>query len=394
MKNNLTLKHTLIIVALFSGTLFYSCAPVKEFKTMPAYDRTNDYSYRLPAYDSLKKTVVIVANNDGTELFDMLAPFYLFNSTGKANVYIAAKNKVPIIVKKGIFILPQSTFSEIDSMRIKPDVIVIPFLSVADSVHQDPVIVKWIQQHYSPGVHILSVCDGSATAAATGLFDSKPITAHASDYAGIKTYFSKPLWKNNVAVVNEGNLYSTAGVSNATDGSLLVIEKIFGTDVMKDIIEEVYYPGSSPKTEHKSKALRFGNNMVILKKLLFKKNKKIGVLLQNNMNEFQLAGIMDTYNRTLPASIQSLSVNDAAIQSKYGLTIIPTGKWNLARVDELHVVEPSSFSINSNALFSSAELVTYDNNQKRYIIDECLQRIETLYGKRYQDIVKLMLDYN
>jgi len=393
MKRNLTLKRTAIIMAVFSGLIFNACAPIKEFKIMPAYDGANHYSYRLPAYDSSKKTVVIVANNDGTELFDMLAPFYLFNSTGRTNVYIVAKNKVPVIVKKGIFILPQSTFREIDSMRIKPDVIVIPFLSVADSAHQDPVIVKWIQQHYSNDVNILSVCDGSATAAATGLFDAKPITAHASDYAGIKTYFSKPVWKNNIAVANEGNLYSTAGVSNATEGSLMVIEKMFGTDVMKNVIEEVYYPGSSPKTVHESKALRFGDNVVILKKLLFKKNKKIGVLLQNNMNEFQLAGIMDTYNRSFPASIQSFSFNDSAIQSKYGLTIIPTGKLNHARLDELHVVETPSFSMNNNA-FTSAKLVTYHNSQKRYIIDECLQRINSEYGKKYKNIVKLMLDYN
>src|ERR1044072_3142301 len=125
MKNNITLNRTLIIVAVLSGFIFNACAPIKEFSTTPAYEGVNHYSYPVPSYDNSKKTVVIVANNEGTELFDMLAPFYLFNSTGKANVYIVAKNKVPVIVKKGIFILPQSTFSEIDSLRIKPDVIVI-----------------------------------------------------------------------------------------------------------------------------------------------------------------------------------------------------------------------------------------------------------------------------
>src|SRR5689334_10509128 len=130
-----------VFLAVFTSFIFNSCAPLKEFGKTPVYEKANTFTYPVPGYDSLKKTVVIVANNDGTELFDMMAPYYLFNATGKANVYLVAKNKFPIVVKKGLFVLPQSTFTEIDSLGIKPDVIVIPYLSAADSVHQDPVIV-------------------------------------------------------------------------------------------------------------------------------------------------------------------------------------------------------------------------------------------------------------
>ena len=49
MKRNLTLKRTAIIMAVFSALIFNACAPIKEFKIMPAYDGANHYSYRLPA---------------------------------------------------------------------------------------------------------------------------------------------------------------------------------------------------------------------------------------------------------------------------------------------------------------------------------------------------------
>jgi len=169
----------------------------------------------------------------------MMAPYYLFNTTQKANVYVVAKNKFPIVVKKGFFVLPQLTFNEIDSLKIEPDVIVIPFLSVADSLHQDVVIVNWIKQHYSHEVKMLSVCDGAATAAATGIFDGKPITAHASDYESVKAHFSKPLWIQNTSVANDGNLYSTAGVSNAVEGSLMVINELFGPEIMTKVIKTI-----------------------------------------------------------------------------------------------------------------------------------------------------------
>jgi putative intracellular protease/amidase len=393
MKKSKILKAVVILVAV-TALLFHACAPVREFGRTPVYKGKNDFTYQIPAYDSFKKTVVVVANNDGTELFDMMAPFYLFNATEKANVYILAKNKFPIVIKKGFFVLPQLTFTQVDSLRIKPDVIVIPFLAVADSVNQDPVIVNWIRNHYAPDVTILSICDGAATAAATGLFDGKPITAHASDYEGIKAHFSKPLWVQNTSVASSGNLFSTAGVSNATEGSLTVINKLFGIETMQKVIENVSYPYQFPKLDHQSNRFHFGDKVAVGKKIIFRKNKKVGVLLQEGINEFELSGIMDTYNRTFPGSIESFSVGDFPVRSKYGLTLIPSGKIGNSKVDELHVVDPLSFPTSAQELFKSPVFVRYDNSQKQYIIDKCLLRIGAEYGEKYKNIVKLMLDYN
>jgi len=392
MRNKTILKSA-VVVASISVLLFNACQPLREFGTMPAYEGTNSFSYATPSYDSTKKTVVIVANNVGTELFDMMAPYYLFNATEKANVYIVAKSKIPIVVKKGFYILPQNTFSGIDESGIKPDVIVIPFLSADDSIHQDPVIVNWIRSHYTPSTSILAICDGAATAAATGFFDGKPITAHASDYDGIRTFFSKPIWKKNAGVVNSGNLYSTAGVSNATDGSLMVINKIFGTETMNKVRENISYPYRLPRTEHQSNTFAFSNKVSIGRKIFFSSNKKLGFLLKDGMNEFELAAVMDTYKRTFPKSIESFSKDDQAIETKYGLTLIPTDKINNANLEELHVVSSLS-SAQDHAVLKSAKVVMYDNGQKQYIINDCLQRISAEYGHGFEKVVKLMLDYN
>jgi hypothetical protein len=39
-------------------------------------------------------------------------------------------------------------------------------------------------------------------------------------------------------------------------------------------------------------------------------------------------------------------------------------------------------------------MVNYTNTSTKYRIDECLERLEKQYGKKYQGIVKLLLDYN
>jgi len=393
MKKAKMMKTAIILVAV-TALLFHACAPLREFGRTPAYEGENDFAYQLPAYNSLNKTVVIVANNEGTELFDMMAPYYLFNATGKANVYIVAKNKAPIVVKKGLFLLPQLTFAQVDSLGLHPDVIVIPFLAIGDSVHQDPVIVNWIKKNYSSNTNILSICDGAATAAATGLFDGKPITAHASDYEGIKANFSKPLWIKNTSVASSENLYSTAGVSNATEGSLTVIHKLFGMETMRKVIQDVSYPYDFPKADHKSNTFQFGDKVTVGKKIIFRKNKRVGVLLQEGINEFALAGVMDTYNRTFPVLIESFSVGDLPVKTLHGLTLIPTGKLSDSRLDELHVIRPLTFSLSDEKHFNATEIVRYEGTHKEYIIDECLRRIEDQYGEKYKSIVKLMLDYN
>src|SRR4051794_45102 len=130
MKKNKT-SASMLLIAVIALLVFNACSPLKEFGTMPVYEGPNDFLYQAPGHDSLKKTVVIIANNEGTELFDMMAPYYLFNATGEANVYIVAKNKYPVVVKKGFFLVPQYTFTGIDSLGIKPDVIIIPFISAA-----------------------------------------------------------------------------------------------------------------------------------------------------------------------------------------------------------------------------------------------------------------------
>lgn len=393
MKTRRTIYAALVLILIFI-MIFTACSPIREFSTLPEYQGKNEFNYNKPLHDPERKTVVLVADNDGTEIFDLLAPFYLFNETEKANVYIAAQEKQPVTAMKGIFLLPHFTYVEMELAGIRPDVIVIPNLSAMDAESQDPEIINWVKKNYTDSTKILAVCDGSLTAAETGLYDGKPITTHASDIKMLKKENDKPQWVKNRRVTRSGNLYSTAGVSNAVEGSLVVIEDMFGPETMSIVKENIHYPHATPKIEHNSEAINFSNKLTILNKVLFKGNKKIGVLLQDDINELELAAVMDTYNRVFPKSIESFGPNDAIVTTKHGLTLIPTGNSQISKPDELHVLDPSWISIEDLESFGKPELVTYDHKQEEYIFDFSLKRIDSLYGKNYGKIVKLLLDYN
>jgi len=385
-----TLYISLAVLWMF---LLPACKPISEIKQppLPFYGDSHSDS-AIPEYTVSKKNVFIIADKNGTEIFDMLTPFYLFNATGKANVYIISRDKKPVVVKKNLFILPQMTFAEADSMRLEADVIVIPALS-ARTEQQDIVLIDWIKAHYSTKTKILAICDGASTAAATGLYDGKPMTCHASDYTGIKIHFPNVNWVQNVNVTKAGNLYSTAGVSNAVEGALIVINDSFDKETMLAAASAIRYPQPEIKTVHKSIALSGNGKFNIAKKVIFRKNKNTAVLLQNGMNEFFLASIIDTYSRSFPSSFTSFCPGNSSILTKYGLIILSQSVPDHKKFDEVHVTMPLS-QANKDATFSRhTEIVYYDNTQT-FMIDNCIGRIKGLYGSKFSNVVKILLDYN
>jgi transcriptional regulator GlxA family with amidase domain len=384
----------LLPLFLFAFLIMHACKPIQNLKQAPAaYHGGNHFTQGNPPYDENKKTVFIIADNKATEIFDMLASFYLFNATGKANVYIIAKYNCPIFIKQGLYVLPQLTFEQADSMNMPADVIVIPALSRrADD--QDSVLISWIKKHFTTDTKMLAICDGASTAAATGFYDGIPITCHASDYALIKSHFSKPLWVQNVSVTKSGNLFSTAGVSNAVEGSLTVINKLFGRENMQKVSANIHYPHPEIQDAHRSIAVSTNTKLKIAKKVIFRKNRRIGLLLENGVNEFELAAIMDTYDRSLPASFKTFIVNNSTVQTKFGLTLIQTGDKAYYKLHELHILSPGSLSVTATAFFKDTKLVRYDNLLNKYPIDICLERISNQYGRRFGNVVKILLDYN
>ena len=381
------------IILLFLSVIFLdACRPIRNLKATPApwYGPSN-YTSKLPANDTTKRNVFIIADSKLTEMFDMLAPFYLFNATGKANVFIVAKDKTPILIKRDLFVVPQISFDEVDSLRLKADAIVIPALSSRDD-HQDPIVINWIKSHFTAKTKLLTICDGSSTGAATGLYDGKLITTHASDFKSINKHFNKPIWVQNVSVTKSGNLFSTAGVSNAVEGSLTVINELFGDDTKRGVINHVHYPFKDIKNTHKSIALRGSDKRTAAAKIFLKGNKNIGLLLQNGINEYEMAAVLDTYGRTLPSSFKVITNNGYTVQTKFGLTLISTDNLPDKRLDELHVLMPESFSQQQVQQFKKVKIVKYVPDE--YLFNKLFRQIAEQYGDRFAEFVSVSLDYN
>lgn len=388
----LKISSLLILLTLITIGASKAFITIRNFSTPPiAFHGTIRPVSNQVQNDSFKSNVFIVADSKLTELFDMLAPFYLFNLTKKANVYIVARDKTPIFLKKDLYVLPQITFAEVDSLNLKAAVIIIPALSIRDE-HQDAHMIEWLKSHVSPETKMLAVCDGASTAAATGLYDGKYLTCHASDFAEVKSHFKAPIWIQNANVTKSGNLFSTAGVSNAVEGSLTIINELFGEETVRSVISDINYPETAIRTHHLSTPIDFNDKWIIAKKVVFSQNKNIGILLENGMNEFKMISIIDTYGRTFPKSFKPLYLNDSIVQSKFGLTFIATGNNRTKNLDEIHIPGPAAAKDLHLSEHDNATIITYAEN--KYPIDICLDRISLQYGYKFEKVVRLLLDYN
>jgi transcriptional regulator GlxA family with amidase domain len=305
-------------------------------------------------------------------------------------VYIVAQKKYPVVTKNGPFLLPHFTYTEIDSLNIAPDVIVIPYMNFPESEDK----TAWLRKHYSDSVIILSICDGAWTAAASGIYDGVPMTSHATGHEKLKRKYTKPSWVQNVSFTEKGNLFSTGGVSNATDGSLAVIEKIFGTETMLKVLSRVNYPHAAIKKTHLSNSLDASAKLSVLSKVLFKQNKNVGVLIQNGVSELELAAVFDIYARTMPSSIRGIITNGKTITTKHGLTVLSTGRISPGKIDELHILNHADSIAGQPEQFRNTRIISYDNQSGKYIVDVCLNAISQEYGHSFHRFVKLTLDYN
>lgn len=384
------LTLSFLVVLAVSLVVYLRLQPFRELTSFVQYSGSQGFSSPAVPYDKTRKTVVVMADTKLTEMFDMMAPFFLFNATEKANVYIVAEKKAPITMNKGPWVMPQFSFREFDSLDMHADVIVLPFMNDAAGKEK----VDWIKKHYSGSTIILAICDGAVTAAATGLYDGKPLTAHASDFADIKKDFPKPVWVQQCSYTQSGNLFSTAGVSNAVEGSLAVINKLFGREEMLKVLNMVNYHEQDLSREHKSIVINDADKKAAVMKMLFHKNRNIGILLQDSISEIELAGIFDTYNRSLPTFVKAYTTNGSPVRSKYGLILIPTANFQKSNIDEMHVLDPGSMTTADSSVLNNIDVIAYRHSDGKYIINKALARIQDQYGNKFQVLVKRALDYN
>ncbi len=90
-----------------------------------------------------------------------------------------------------------------------------------------------------PQGRIISICSGALLLANSGLLDGKQATTHWERSAEVKKSFPDVMWRLNELYVQEGNIYTSAGVTAGIDLALHIIRQDSGPQTALGVAREL-----------------------------------------------------------------------------------------------------------------------------------------------------------
>ncbi|WP_214070368.1 helix-turn-helix domain-containing protein [Mucilaginibacter sp. dw_454] len=134
---------------------------------------------------------------------------------------------------------------------------------------------QWLSKiNVSNTRRIGSVCGGAFTLAKAGLLDGKKVTTHWDLSERLKKEYPLVQVNANHFFTNDGNIYSSAGVSSGIDLSLAMVEEDFGKDVAIRVARKLVFYLSRPGFQ-----TQFGNLLPVYE------SENIAKKIQNWLNE-------------------------------------------------------------------------------------------------------------
>ncbi|RPA84289.1 class I glutamine amidotransferase-like protein [Ascobolus immersus RN42] len=103
-----------------------------------------------------------------------------------------------------------------------------------------PAVVEFVRDYAPRLKYILSVCTGSAILARAGVLDGKKATGNKSAWQMVTPLSDKTHWIKKARWVEDGNVWTAAGVTAGQDMVLAWIDRVYGVRPVGD----VFAPGS------------------------------------------------------------------------------------------------------------------------------------------------------
>lgn len=319
------------------------------------------------------RSIVIVAQNSGTEVTDFLVPYGVLSRANVGEVSAVTTEEGPVFLWPGLTVEGDETIAEFDRRRPQgADIVVIP--AVLD--HADEALVAWLVQQGEKGALLVSICDGALILAQTGFLDGREATGHWYTADMRVDDFPDVNWNANVRYVHDGNVATSAGVSASLPISLYLVEWLAGRERAEKLAEELGVADFS--TKHNSDAFFLGSSevWVAVRNFAFGwPRDNYAIRLTEGMDEVALAFAVDMFARTYRTSATPVAVQ--SVQTLNGLTVIPDAR-------EM----PGAFAT-----------VGFDGGSDLHLLSgarapvQVLRFLEERYGEDTADFVALQLEY-
>ncbi len=158
-----------------------------------------------------------------------------------AEVVLCAAQKGDLVDDNGLLHLDIShTFDEIAT----PDMVVVPGGMITRRLARDrDPIIDWISNAHPHATYTTSVCTGALLLGAAGILDGLEATTHWCTYDELASYGASPTERR---VVQQGKVWTAAGVSAGIDLALTLVADMNGPEIAQAIQLAIEYDPQPP----------------------------------------------------------------------------------------------------------------------------------------------------
>lgn len=295
-----------------------------------------------PRFGRGRPVIAIVGENSGTELSDFAIPYGVLVRSGVAEVVTVATQPGVLRMRPALRVQADTSIAEFDARFPQgADYVIVP----AVVKFNDPTLLAWVKAQGMKGGTLVSICDGAAVIAGTGLMDGHRATAHWASAKNRRRLFPAVQWIDNIRYVADGQIISTAGISAALPASLALVEAIAGRNRASGLAHELGVSDWSAVHDTAQFRPRFGVNLraliaVTYTNSWFRSTEMIGLPIADGVDEIALAVTADGYSRTGRSMLHALSTSSAPVRSRSGLMIVPDTRTEIPPMDrELPALE-------------------------------------------------------
>lgn len=292
------------------GLLYFAGYAHADDERLPTYQ---------PRFEREQPVVVVLAQNQMTELTDFVVPLGVLRRAGVAKVLAVATEPGTVQLMPALSVRAEASIDEFQrEFPQGADYLIVP--AVHDS--QEPRLLDFIRQQAALGANVIGICDGVLPLARAGLLQGRRATGHWYSRGQRLSDFPDTQWQENRRYVVDGRVMTTAGVSAALPASLALVEAIAGTAKASTLAQELGASDWAP--QHDSEAFSLGSQGYLTAAgnfLAIWKHETFAIALRPGMDEISLALRVDAWARTFRTQVQGVA--SQPVFSASGLEFVP-----------------------------------------------------------------------
>lgn len=181
---------------------------------------------------NLRPRVVLLAYED-MNLLDLCGPLQAFATAGRSPEKPGGHYETIVASARGGLITTSSGLAvstvAIATLKRRPiDTLVAPGGCRGADYQADPELVRWIKESAPSARRVCSVCTGAFLLAAAGQLDGRKVATHWDWVNRLRTRHPQVEVDGNRLFINDGRVWTSAGVTAGIDLTLALIEEDFG----------------------------------------------------------------------------------------------------------------------------------------------------------------------